>query len=447
MKFDDFILALNCKNGAGKPYIHEDWQIYQMKGVLLAVNYKYREVLIIRARGGSKSHDVMILCLFFGYLGFEVIYFCSEGKQMKRPKKYMRQLINGSFLKYCIDPRDFLKESVEFYHKGAIQITNLSEGAGRSPRADVVIFDEEAQAEEDAYNAAGYILQGSDFGLTIHTSTPVKGTKFEENYRRLRQLEKEFDIELVFERRFDEIKFLINTPEKQADYEMKRQKQPGWFFRQENECSFELPSGAVFKDVIYDPYPEWLMKDILHEPDLSGLDWNPAAGHCLGSIRWHPRQPIIVVTHEINLGAGYSYELKDSMLWKIAPWFTKGNRLVIEDGGINIEYVKWFQDKLSETRFNWPEQAWRKEEWDNQDIAKMAACTYIIQNGITIYCDETRFPETAKCIKEMHWDEEAKGNPKIAKDPANSPHFGDAFLHATSKKNRELTGVEVTQFY
>ncbi|MCP4648651.1 MAG: hypothetical protein GY853_01040 [PVC group bacterium] len=390
----------------------------------------------------------MIVCLFFVYLGFEVIYYCSEGKQMKRPKKYMRNIIKYSFLKYCVIPSEWLKESIEFYGKGQITIENLSEGAGRSPRADVVVFDEEAQVDEDAYNAAEYVLQGSDLGLTVHTSTPVLGTTFNENYDRLKQIETEIGAELVFERKYNEIHFLVDTPEKVAAYEMKKRKQAPWFFRQENECSFELRSGAVFRDVIYEPYSDELQELIRDQIDCSGIDWNPAAGHCLGSIKWLPDYSAVVVTHEINLGPGYALELSDSMFKKIIPWFTNGNKLVIEDGGINIPYVKWFKEKLNEFNVSWSNPSWRKEEWDNQDIAKMAACTYIMQHGITIYVDKVRFPDTAKCIRETHWDEDAKGsNPKLAKDKSNSPHFLDTFLHAISDKNRSDYNIEMGRFY
>ncbi len=388
----------------------------------------------------------MKLSLYLAYLGFVGIWFSSGNDQLEQPKKYLDYLINNSFLKYLLPKAaDKLKLSVRFKNGGELRLNNLTELNARSSRADFIVYDEEAQADTDAYRAGVNILAGSPLGMILHISTPVKATIFEENYERLYTRQVIHGVRCVFTRSWDEVGFLYKNREW---YLEQKNILPGWYYRQEHECSFELPSGAVFKDVIYDAYPEWIQEAIKDQDVCSGLDWNPAAGHCLGSVKWLPNMSGVVVVGEINLGAGYAMELEDSMFWKIAPWFTKGNRLVMEDGGINIPYCKWFSQKLSDTRFSDAPQQYSKEEWDNQDINKMDACTHIIQHGITIYVDKIRFPETAKCIEECHWDEDAKGsNPKLAKDKANSPHFLDSFLHACSKKNRTDYNIEVGSFY
>ena len=402
-----------------------------------------RESIDVRARGASKTFDTMKGALFLASKGFQGRWFSSGRDQLAQPKKYMDYLVNNSFMKFLI--KEKLKESVTFLNGGELFLTNLTELNARSSRADFLIYDEESQADEAAYRAGVSILAGSELGMSFHISTPVKATIFEENYNRLKMREITTGEEFVFSRRWDEVGFLAK---KKEWYEEQKRILPGWYFRQEHEASFELPSGAVFIDVIYEPYSDALQEDIKNEPNCSGIDWNPAAGHCLSATKWLPERMAVVVVKEINLGAGYAVELNDSMFWKITPWFTNGNRLVVEDGGINIPYIKWFNDKLDTSRWRGPEQQWSREEWDNQDIAKMAACTYIIQNGITIYVDKMRFPETAKCIEEAHWDEDAKGSvPKLAKDKANSPHFLDAFLHAISDKNRFDGVMEVTSFY
>ena len=443
-------MALNLTDAHGRRYEHEDWQIYTLEGIFIALNYKLREILVIRARGGSKTHDMMCICLYFTYLGWRVIYFCSKASQMTQPKKYMRRIIDGSFLIYCIKKphREFYaKEAVEFEGGGSLQILNLTESKGRSPRCDVVLYDEESEAEEDAYMAAESILDGSDIGLTIHASTPVKGSKFEENHDALKLREAITGHELIFSREYDEISFLVDTPAKRAKYEEKKRKWPGWFFRQELQCSFELRSGAVFQNVIYEPYEAWLENSIKDESNCSGVDWNPAAGHVRSTVKWTPDLQSVVVVGEAVFSTGYAREMKRKEFATLRKWFSKGNSIVLEDGGINIPYIDWFNDMLEETNFNWPEQRWAAEEWDNQDIAKMKACTYIMQHGITIYVDKIRFPLTAKQIEECSWDEKAKGsNPKLKKDNANSPHFLDAFLHAISEKNRDDLRYEVADW-
>ncbi len=368
---------------------------------------------------------------------------------MTQPKKYMRRIIDKSFLKYCIKAplrENYAKESVEFEGGGTLQILNLTEAKGRSPRCDVVLYDEESEVEEDAYMAAESILDGSNIGLTIHASTPVKASKFEENHTLLSTRQVLTGHELIFSREYDEISFLVDTPAKRAKYEVKKKVWPAWYFRQELQCKFELRSGAVFHNVIYDPYPESLEKLIYSQPYCSGVDWNPAAGHVRSSIKWTPDIQNIVVVGEDMFSVGYAREMKMKEFSVLRKWFTKGNRIVLEDGGINIPYIDWFLEMLEQTRLNWPEQRWTTEEWDNQDIAKMAAITFIMQYGITIYVDKERFPETAKQISECAWDKDALGNPKLKKDPANSPHYTDAFLHAASEKNRDIEEYEVVDW-
>ena len=70
---------------------------------------------------------MMCICLYFTYLGWRVIYFCSKASQMTQPKKYMKRIIDGSFLIYCIKKPHreyYAKESVEFDGGGNLQILN-----------------------------------------------------------------------------------------------------------------------------------------------------------------------------------------------------------------------------------------------------------------------------------------------------------------------------------
>ena len=322
-----------------------------------------------------------------------------------------------------------------------LSLTNLTELNARSARADALFYDEESQADEAAYRAGVSILAGSELGMIFHFSTPVKASIFEENHDRLKRREIISGEQFIFSCTWEDVGFLAK---KKEWYEEQRSILPGWYFRQEHEASIELPAGAVFQNVIYDPYPDWVMQAIHNEPLCSGVDWNPASGHTLVSVKWLLRHHAVVVMNEQIFSEGYSRDMKVKEFYRLAKYFTKGNKLVFESGGINEEYVKWFYDMLDETRLNYPEQQFASEEWDNQDVNKLNACNYIMQNGITIYVDEMRFPETASQIEDCHWDEDAKGsNPKLAKDKANSPHYLDGFLHAISEKNRDLDMYEI----
>ena len=391
---------------------------------------------------------MMCICLYFTYLGWRVIYFCSKASQMTQPKKYMKRIIDGSFLIYCIKrPHNefYAKESIEFEGGGTLQILNLTESKGRSPRCDVVLYDEESGVEEDAYMAAESILDGSDIGLTIHASTPVKASKFEENHDTLRLREITTGHELIFTREYDEINFLIDTPAKRAKYEEKKRKWPPWYFRQELQCSFELASGAVFRNVIYDPYPDWIWSAIQNQPLLSGIDWNPVNGHWLVSVKFTPDMKNVVVMEERPLGFGYTHELSEEMYNAIRPYYMRGNKLVCEDGGTNDAFVKWLKEKETENSMI-GERSLKYEEWDTAGVNKLNAAQFIMQKGIVIWVDELRFEVLSKMIKDLHWDPKAT-EPKLFKDPADSPHALDGFLHAISKKNRMDNVIEMGVFY
>jgi len=426
------------------PYIHEEWQIEHMEGALEALKAPIREVLFVRSRGGSKTQDTMKLCLYLIYLGFEGIYFTANASQLERPKIYLRNLIARSFLKWCV--ADQRKEAVEFIGNGRLELINLTESKALSPRADFIIFDEERKADPDAYNNTEGIFADTDMLFTIHISTPEKASIFEDNYDLLKTREIEYDQQLIFERKLYDISFLWDDPARRKRYLELKKKLPAWFWRQEFECSFELPMGAVFQNVEYGTYPDWLMKQIQHQYLCSGVDWNPVSGHWLVSGKWTLDYMNFVFTEAHDIGQGYAVDMNQNQFYILAKHGAKGNHITLEDGGINIEYIKWWNKMLSETRFNYPDQNFHKEEWDSQGLNKMESVVNIIQNGITLWCDEQRFPILAKMIGDCRWDPDSP-EPKLKKDPANSPHALDAGLHAMSKKNKEISGVEVTGFY
>jgi hypothetical protein len=385
----------------------------------------------------------MELGLYLGSIGFKGIWFSSGKQQVEQPKKYMKYIIEHSYLKFLLAPGGLLKESVAFVNGGELRLLNLTELNARSPRADFVIYDEEAQAEKDAYNAAVNILAGSDLGLVIHISTPVKASVFEENHDRLKMREILHNEQFIFSRTWEDASWLYK---KKDWYQEQKKILPGWYFRQEHEASFELPMGAVFQNVIYEPYELDLLKRLEDMPNASGVDWNPAAGHTRVTVKWTPDYLNVVVLGEAVFATGYDRELKEQEFYALAPWFTNGNKIVLEDGGINIPYIDWFSDMIEHFRFNWREQCWSAEEWDSSGLTKMQTINYLLQHGVTIYVDRMRFPNVAKEIEECSWDADALGDPKIKKDPANSPHFLDAFLHAISELNRDDIKYEVTEW-
>jgi len=421
-------------------YTHEEWQIEHLEGVMKALTYPIREVMMIRTRGGSKTQDTMKLCLYLIYLGFEGLYFTANASQLERPKIYMKHLISKSFLKWCV--LDQRKMQVEFEGSGTLTLENLTESKAISPRADFIVFDEERKADSDAYNNTLGIFSNTEMLFTIHISTPEKASIFEDNYETLKEREREYGEPLIFERELEEVSFLWDNPARRARYQAIMKKAPQWFIDQEFHCKFVLPKGAVFKNVDYGPYSSKMLED---RQLCSGVDWNPVNGHWLVGVKWTRDFKDVYVTEAHDLGNGYTHEMTQTQYHTIRTYYMNKNSLTVEDGGINDAYVKWLKEREAENNLG-GERNLHYEEWDNQGIAKLKAATYVIQNGICIHCDEIRFSIVAKMIKECRWDAEAT-EPKLAKDKADSPHALDAFLHAISELNRNDNVVEVGRFY
>lgn len=425
--------------------MRDEFQIrYSQKKLDLAkLPYHLRESLDIRARGGSKTFDQMEIALYLASIGFVGIWFAAVAKQMEQPKKYLKYIIERSYLKYLINPGDLLKESVFFKTGGELRIYNLTEDNARSPRVDFVIYDEEARADRDAYNAGSSIVSNSLLGLVFHISTACKATIFEENYDRIKLREIVNEEQFIFTRCWDEISFLLR---KKEWYEEQKRIQPGWYFRQEHECSFELPMGAVFQNVVYDVYDlidnKWILKLplILDTRIVSGIDWNPVSGHwCVGG-QWLENGLGFVVTHAVPIAVGYSYKLMEEAYIEVKQWCINRKRLCMESGGINEEFVSWFKDWIGKDKSK-RDMYVLYEEWDSANINKTNAVLSMLDK--TIYVDRIRFPKLAKQIEDCQWDRDAT-EPKLDKDPVDSPHALDAFLHAINK--RLLKDISMKRF-
>lgn len=427
------------------PYVRDEWQIrfHEKKLSVINLPLHLREILDKRARGESKTFDTKELSLYLASLGFVGIWFSSGKEQIEQPKKYMKYIIEHSYLKYLIASDGLLKESVVFKNGGSLKLLNLTELKARSPRADFVVYDEESQADEDAYNAAVNILAGSDLGLVIHISTPVKASVFEKNYDRLKMREITTGEQFIFSRTWEDASWLRS---KKDWYDEQKKVLPGWYFRQEHEASFELPMGAVFQNVVYDVYEqvnnEWRLKLplILDNRIVSGVDWNPVSGHWCAGGQWLENGLGFVVTHAIPIAVGYSHKLKEEAYIKIKEYAIHRKRLCMEAGGINEEYVDWFKEWLGKDK-NKRDVYVLYEEWDSANINKTNAVLSMLDK--TIYVDRIRFPELAKQIEDCQWDRDAT-EPKLKKDPVDSPHALDAFLHGINK--RLLKDVSMKRF-
>lgn len=391
-------------------YELDEWQLAQMK---IALDPSHPEVLIIRSRSGSKTFDMMEALLYMAWIGLTAIFFVSKGKQTKQPKKYLQDFKTKTFLKYAFDRRYALDLSVRFHSGGEFSIVHLTEGNCRSLRADILYFDEESQADLVAFNASTPILAHSFLAKTIHGSTPQKGTVFEKNYQRLRQKGAP-----ILSRKWHEISF-INKDLVAREKETK----PGWFFRQEYECSFEAPMGKVFENVLEGDFDSILAlqrTDKHRRHTHYGVDWNPSAGHWIAGTRYSDDGHKLFILMEKNLGT----DLKTVLNFLFQLHEKDPDSIIeVEDGGTNTGFCEALELIAREMGLDF---SWMvRREWDSQGKNKMLSitCTY----DSTIYVNPLITPELAYWLDVAHWDAESD-TPKLEKDPDQHPL--DCGLHS-----------------
>ena len=452
LPFRDFIYCIDTEEYNFSEY--EEWQIEveEKKLSLLDLAIAYREYCDVRSRGASKTWIEMAKAQYLASLRVDTWYgmgrlrgywYSTSEDQLDQPREYFDHIIDNSFLKYCVHKR---KAFQAVYHNyGQLKLTILTAKKARSGRADFIILDEEAglqlQNEKVLYDAAVGVLSGTWFGLKGHISTPSKGSKFEENHEVCRDLEYKTGYQHTFKIPWWDVSFLAKNKE---FYEQEERTKPRWWYLQEYCAEFTHPLGAVFQNVEYGTYPDWLMESIKDQNVLSGLDWNPVAGHIIVGIKWTKDLKHCAIMEEADIGQGYAVEMTNNMWNIIKSKASHGRHMNYECSGINEEYVRWL-NKMKST-FNWVGQNWHSEEWDSAGINKLKIATFIIQNAVCIWVDKVRFPNTAKDIEDCQWDPESD-KPRLKKNKAASPHYLDAFLHAASEENRRDTTITFGDWY
>jgi len=390
----------------------------QITDIHTFVNPMIKEAGFIRARGGSKTKDLGVIAnLYMAFMGLHAVTYVAEADMLAQPKHYYWSFVNNSFLKYALtDPP--LKESCTFRSGGIYELLNLTEGKARSRRIDCVYYDEESDADQDAFNASEGTLSVSRYGLVRHGSTPKKGTVFERNIRRLYQVGAPVSV-----RGWQEL------PHISLDHIRRvKIKYPGWYFRQEYDGTFEAAQGRVFENVINGPF------DLSHLSNLYdrtvehyGLDWNPRAGHYLVGSRWNDDQTANYLLLERNLGTDLGTVL--DVLFDLLLSHPK-SLIEIEDGGTNAGYCDALFMEIdtrnkTDPRYRDISRRIFRRPWDSAGKNKQKSITTLMTS--TLYAHEERTPETFYWLETAHWDENST-DPKLEKDP--DQHALDAYLHS-----------------
>ena len=406
------------------------------EGVLACINTLVGETLINRARGASKSTDAIVLALYIAYLGYRVVVYGPNDKNKKELTKYLKvfkEVQPSPFLSECLtaSKSEMRKTTTAVFKKrGYVEIRSLgTAGDIRGPRADVIIYDEEREADKENYKASQHTMSGTAMLLQIHLSTPFEASVFHRNYLRLKAREREIGQQLVFERRWDEIPRFLRKRYKYEEIRTRLENEGRlWEFKVEYECKFEMPSGRIFTNVLYDPYSPEMAAYVAMNQKTSGLDWNPVAGHWLVAGCWTEDLTGYIVTEAISLGTGYTHQLRGDFYNRVKPFALNGNKLEVEDNGINITFCMKLRE-VDDLDGGAVGREMTFKPWDSQGVNKYEAAMFL--RARTLFIDELRFPILAEEVRTCAWDEE-RDRPIVKKTSSSSPHSLDALLHAVS---------------
>ena len=385
---------------------------------------RIKEKYLLASRGGSKTYDFIKGNLYFCSIGYTWVFFVSEGSMIDEPQSYLEDIMDRQWLQEITKYQ--LKREIKFKNGGWFQLRNLTKKKARSPRRDGVTFDELAQADEDAYDAASAITSNSALAQIWDGTTPILGSQGHTVWKGITN----GSIEGALITRRHELCPYI----KRSFIEKMRKKLPPWFFRQEFECSWEAPSGRIFTNVVHGDYlkeMEGLQKrSWVRTYTHYGLDWNPVAGHYLVGSRWDRNKTKVFVTVEKNLGNDPMIAIK--AIIEILLQNPKSH-LEMEDGGTNVGFCEWFFQYIEDTYHKQDYATYidlltrcGRRPWDSQGKNKMRAVTLLFPR--TILVDDLRTPEVSVWLDKASWDDEATDFPKVLKDPDQHPL--DGFLHS-----------------
>ena len=427
----------------------EEWQLRVMEGVIATIDTTAGEALLNRTRGGSKSTDLVILSIYFAYLGYKVILFGPNGEQTDTLAEYLKeQKDNASlFLREIMIKKTMMlrtKTSLRMQYKGKILVKNAGGAGKRSKRGDVVIYDEERELPPANETAAEGTQAGTQMLLKVHASTPFENSVFHKNYLRLKREEKEIGQQLVFEKPWFEIpRFYDDLRIRNKFLRLKekyRREGRLWEFEVEYECKFNMPKGRVFTNVNYNPYSHEVLHTVSQGKKVAGIDWNPVNGHWLVAGVYIRNKTVFVVTDALSLGVGYSHDIEP--IYKLSiPFFTYGNEINLEDGGLNNAFTEMFKRLYDASNLEYLEPLVTYTEVNRNDDQKHYAAMYARTKMVLI--DELRFPELAEAIRTWSWDVITG---KINIKPYDEPHAGDAWLLAMELGRREIEDFETFSF-
>jgi hypothetical protein len=278
-----------------------------------------------------------------------------------------------------------------------IYVSTLTKKRAHSKRAQVLIFDEEQDMEEEFYRAAMGIMVGAATSKIIHAGTTELNTLFEKNFLRLRAKAAVRETPIT--------KATWTTLEKEV--ERAYDGQPQWVIDQELLTKWTVPEGRVFDNI---EWCDWIETERF--PLMYGIDINRTESICGLFVDQNEENCWIVEEFEWNF-------VKDQ-----APFDKlRGKDVEIEAGGYNHDEALVLQGLVGGTRVAWT------KELKGERIIRL--------RKMRIHICEQQCPKIAADLRNAQYDRYGM----VLKDFKHPNHFLDCCLHAIGARSAEVFGA------
>lgn len=403
-----------CRNPEyGEPWQFTAWQIADIARFIYAP--RNCELMLLRNRGGSKTRDLTVIATFLAYQQNEfgsknrIVWFSGTESQLEAVSGYFHE-------NRYINTKKSSALRIHLLNKNVIQLRPLTRKQAKSPRADVLFYDEEQDMDEMPFMESLGTLAGGSHKI-IHAGTTQIGSLLEQTYHKLKPLGK-VSQHIITDCTWHRLE------ESLAKYS----QFPEWIVRSQLYCEWVRPGGIVFRSFQKVHPSTFPVFDHKYTRCL-GLDANPVFGYAITETATKDKTIYVVRTHPLVQDPFVCAQYLATLLYNNPEMYLQ----VEENAG--EEFLKILFRTFSEMHVSKSRIYTRRWSADTkfQDVSAVSMY-HIIANEL----------ESDLCmrIESSAWDDKKSDGsiPVIIKNEKD--HFFDGFVHSGSLGTRVKFGVK-----
>lgn len=391
-----------CRNPAFGEWKFTDWQKEDIKKVVLE---KIPEIMLLRCRGGSKSRDASIIAVFLAYQynphgDFNrVLWYSGTDMQLRNIRQYF---IENAYVESVTHDR------VNLYNGNHIKLRIMTINQAVSPRADVIIYDEEQGFDLEIYQMSIGTLAGGAC-RKIHLGTTEFDSVLDLNYQRLAP-RNAVSLHTVED---------CSWMDRQKTLEL-FEGLPQWIVDSQLYCKWVRPGGRCFPNVeSVESLRDWYKTCFYF---AYGSDPNPKSGHSLVGVAYIKRNGAEMIyvfdSYQLEVDTFKHCAVMHDLIVK-----HKNDQFF---GGIELESQQGYEVyKIYNKEFD-KDPLIRVKTWNEKE--KLERILHIRKYPILV---DKNLGDLWRQISAASWDEKSP-QPRLSKSP--DQHLLDGFIHACSYK-------------